>query len=349
MIGDSPEKLQGEPSNVSPGPAFASTPADEVVTQGLGDSAESGAVAATPGTHRDPPARSQARLVLRRFLRHRIAVSALVVLVVMFVLVLFAPHIARYPLNPNPLPLLQANHGPSKAHWFGTDELGRDQVTRILFACQISLTIGILVAVFSTAIGTMIGSAAGYFGGWVDQILMRITDLFLVVPAVAVIAMAQKGLVDQKFPFVGRLSSSTLITIILSFVFWQTIARVMRSLFLSLREKEFVEAARASGASSSRIMFRHILPNAVGPIAVNTTLAVGAAIIIESTLSFLGFGVQPPQVSLGTMLSQSESSVGTHTSYLIYFPGLVLLVIVLCVNFLGDGLRDAFDPQSSHR
>ena len=178
---------------------------------------------------------------------------------------------------------------------------------------------------------------------------MRITDLFLIVPAIAVIAMAQKGLINQRFPLVGKLSSSTLITVILSFLFWQTIARVMRSLFLSIKEKEFVEAARASGASSWRVMFRHILPNIVGPIAVNTTLVVGAAIVIESTLSFLGFGVQPPQVSLGTMLSQSESAVGTHTSYLIYYPGLVLLVIVLCVNFLGDGLRDAFDPQSSHK
>ena len=348
MIVDPPKQGGGEPSNVSPGPAFAAAPAVEVLTDDLGDAAEVQGVASPQVVRRDPPARSQAQLVLRRFLRHRIAVGALVTMLAMFLLVLFAHRVARYPLNPNPLPLRQANHGPSKAHWFGTDELGRDQVTRILFACQISLTIGLLVAVLSTFIGTVIGSVAGYFGGWIDQILMRITDLFLIVPALAVIAMAQKGLVSQSFPLVGRLSSSTLITIILSFLFWQTIARVMRSLFLSIREKEYVEAARASGASSWRVMFRHIIPNIIGPIAVNTTLAVGAAIVLESTLSFLGFGVQPPQVSLGTMLSQSESAVGTHTSYLIYFPGLVLLVIVLCVNFLGDGLRDAFDPQSTH-
>jgi peptide/nickel transport system permease protein len=178
---------------------------------------------------------------------------------------------------------------------------------------------------------------------------MRITDLFLIVPGIAIIAMAQKGLQGKSLPLIGQVSSSTLIIGILSLLFWQTIARVVRGLFLSIKEKEYVEAARASGASSWRIMFRHILPNIVGPIAVNTTLVVGYAIVLESTLSFLGFGVQPPQVSIGSMLNQSESSVGTHTSYLIYFPGLFLLLVVLCVNFFGDGLRDAFDPQSSHR
>jgi peptide/nickel transport system permease protein len=296
----------------------------------------------------EPPARSQFQLVMRRFLRHRLAVGSLLVLAVLFLIVLFEKQVSPYPLNPNPLPLSQANHGPSVAHWFGTDELGRDQTTRIIYAGRISLTIGLLVAICSTAIGVLIGATAGYFGRWIDQLLMRITDLFLIVPGIAVIAIAQKGLQNRSFPVVGHISSSTLIIAILSFLFWQTISRVVRGLFLSIKEKEFVEAARASGASSWRIMFRHILPNIIGPIAVNTTLVVGYAIVLESTLSFLGFGVQPPQVSLGSMLSQSESAVGTHTAYLIYYPGLFLLLAVLCVNFLGDGLRDAFDPQSSH-
>jgi len=303
---------------------------------------------AAPVALAEPTARSQWQLVLRRFLRHRLAVFAFIVLAVLFLMALFAKQVAPYPLNPNPLPLLQANHGPSAAHWFGTDELGRDQLTRILFAARISLTIGLLVAVFSTVLGTLVGATAGYFGSWVDQVLMRITDLFLIVPALAVIAIAQKGLSNKKFPLVGHVSSSNLIIVILSFLFWMTIARVVRGLFLSIKEKEYVDAARASGASSWRVMFRHILPNIVGPIAVNTTLVVGAAIVLESTLSFLGFGVQLPQVSLGTMLSQSETAVGTSGSYLIYYPGLFLLLVVLCVNFLGDGLRDAFDPQSSH-
>jgi peptide/nickel transport system permease protein len=296
----------------------------------------------------EPVARSQFQLVRRRFLRHRLAVGALAVLVILFVMAIFAKQVARYPVNPVPLPLLQANHGPSLAHWFGTDELGRDQATRILYAARISLTIGLLVAICSTLIGVLVGSVAGYFGGWIDQILMRVTDLFLIIPALAVIAMAEQGLETKNLPIVGHLSSSTLIIVILSFLFWMYIGRVVRGLFLSIKEKEFVEAARASGASSWRVMFRHVLPNIVGPIAVNTTLIVGAAIILESSLSFLGFGVKLPQVSLGSMLSQSESSVGTNTSYLIYFPGIFLFLVVLCVNFVGDGLRDAFDPQSSH-
>jgi peptide/nickel transport system permease protein len=296
----------------------------------------------------EPVARSQFQLVRRRFFRHRVAVGSLVILLILFLMALFAKQVARYPANPVPLPLLQAYHGPSLAHWFGTDELGRDQATRILYAARISLTIGLLVAICSTMVGVFVGAVAGYFGGWIDQFLMRITDLFLIVPALAVIAMAEQGFEGKNLPVVGTLSSSTLIIIILSFLFWMIIARVVRGLFLSIKEKEFVEAARASGASSWRVMFRHIIPNIVGPIAVNTTLVVGAAIVLESTLSFLGFGVKLPQVSLGSMLSNAETSVGTRTSYLIYYPGLFLLLVVLCVNFVGDGLRDAFDPQSRH-
>jgi peptide/nickel transport system permease protein len=295
----------------------------------------------------ETPARSQWQLFLRRFLHHKLALISLFVLVSLYLIVAFAPTLAFYPLNPNPLPLDQAYHAPSLAHWFGTDDLGRDQLTRIMYAGRISLLVGLLVAIFSTVIGVTMGALAGYFGGWADQLLMRITDLFLIVPALAILAMAQKGLVGKDLPIVGTLSSTSLIVWILSLLFWQTIARVTRGLFLSLKEKEYVDAARASGASSFRIITRHILPNIVGPIAVNTTLVVGYAIILESTLSFLGFGIQPPAVSWGTMLSQSESAVGTDRAYLIYFPGLCLLVTVLCVNFLGDGLRDAFDPQSS--
>jgi peptide/nickel transport system permease protein len=260
-------------------------------------------------------------------------------------LVVSFPHIsAPYPLNPR---TLAPPRGPYAKHLLGTDDLGRDQLTRMIYAAHLSMTIGLLVAVISTVIGTFVGALAGYFGGWVDQLLMRITDLFLVVPALAVIAVAQQGLASKSLPIVGRVGSTTLIIGVLSILFWMYIARVVRGLFLSLKEKEFIEAARASGASSWRIMFRHILPNTIGPIVVNTTLIVAQAILLESTLSFLGLGIKPPAVSLGSMLSDAEQWVGTHNAYLVYFPGLVLLLIVLCVNFLGDGLRDAFDPQSS--
>lgn len=295
---------------------------------------------------REPPARSQWQLILRRFVRHRLAVASLFVLVTLYVVVSLPQLTAPYHLNPRVLPLSQANIGPSAKHWFGTDELGRDQLTRIMYASKVSMTIGLMVAIFSTLIGTLVGAFAGYFGGWLDQLLMRITDLFLVVPAIAIVAIAQQGLVGKDLPIVGHVGSTTLLIMIMSVLFWQTIARVVRGLFLSIKEKEYVDAARASGASSRRIMFRHILPNVIGPIVVNATLVVAAAILLESALSFLGFGIKPPAVSLGSMLSQSESAVGTSTAYLIYYPGLALLVIVLCVNFLGDGLRDALDPQS---
>jgi peptide/nickel transport system permease protein len=294
---------------------------------------------------REAPARSQWQLFLRRFLRHRLAIASIVILVVLYIVISFPHLFAPYEFNPK---TLAQPHGPTTSHLLGTDDLGRDQMTRMMYASHLSMSIGLLVALFSTVIGTVIGATAGYFGGWVDQLLMRMTDLFLVMPAIAVIAMAQNGLQNKSFPIVGRVTSTELIIGLLSILFWMPISRVVRGLYLSIKEKEFIEAARASGASSARIMFRHILPNTIGPIVVNTTLVVAQAILLESALSFLGLGVKPPAVSLGSMLSDAEQWVGTKNAYLIYFPGLVLLIIVLCVNFLGDGLRDAFDPQSKH-
>ena len=296
----------------------------------------------------EPQARSQWQLFRRRFVRHKMAVFALFVLLALYVIVIFAGTFAPHDPNPSPLPLKDANISPSAQHWFGTDELGRDQLSRIIYAGRVSLAVGFFVALISTVVGTAVGSIAGYFGKWVDQLLMRTTDLFLVVPGIALAAMAQRGLKDTEFPLFGKLSTTVLMVVILSFLFWQTIARVTRGLMLSVKEKEYVEAARASGASSRRIILRHIIPNMVGPIVVNTTLVVGYAILAESTLSFLGFGIQVPDVSWGNMLNSSESAVGTKTAYLIYFPGLLLLLTILAVNFLGDGLRDAFDPQSTH-
>lgn len=285
-----------------------------------------------------PPVRSQSRLFLRRFLHHRAAVAASIVLLLLFASAIFAPLLAPETLTTSITAesILNQNKPPSAEHWFGTDQIGRDQFTRILYAGRVSLTLGLSVAVLSTMLGTLIGALAGYFGGVVDQVLMRFTDLWLVIPSIVVLALAQKR-------FGGR---PITIILILSFLFWQWIARVVRGLFLSLKEKEFVEAAKASGASSLRVMSRHMLPNIVGPILVNATLVVGTAIVTESTLSFLGFGIRPPDVSWGTMLFDAKSAVGNRNAYLIYFPGLALLLTVLSVNFLGDGLRDAFDPQS---
>lgn len=282
----------------------------------------------------EPVARSQWQLFRRRFLRHRMAVISLVLLVALCILCFGASvWVQQSPTYQN---LLLGAVGPNAKHWLGTDELGRDMFTRILYAGQISLKIGIVVAVLSTLVGTLVGAAAGYFGRSSDQILMRFTDLFLVVPALAILAIALK--------YFGN--TDNVIIFVLAGLLWMYIARIVRGQVLSIKEKEFVEAARASGASSTRIVVRHILPNIIGPIMVNATLAVATAIITESTLSYLGFGVQPPKTSWGNLLSTAETYTGTNKAYLIYFPGLAILITVLAVNFLGDGLRDAFDPQS---
>jgi peptide/nickel transport system permease protein len=311
-------------------------------------SVELSASADTVSELADEAVRSQWRLFLRRFLRHRPAVVALVVLLSLYFAVLFAKQISPYPINPelNAETLANSYKPPNAQHWFGTDENGRDVLTRVIHAGRVSLNVGIFVALISGIVGIAIGSVAGYFGGVLDQILMRVTDLFLLIPSIAILSMAQQGLETKELPIFGRVSPTVLIIGVLSLLFWMQMARVVRGLMLSLKEKEFVEAARASGASSFRIITRHILPNIIGPIAVNVTLVVGLAIVAESTVSFLGFGLKPPSVSWGTMLNNGNNFTGTPNAYLLYFPGLALLVTVLCVNFLGDGLRDAFDPQS---
>ena len=288
----------------------------------------------TPSPHADPVARSQWQLFWRRFRRHKVAIASIVVLLVLVVLCFGATFFAPFPSNEQNL--LLGPVSPNGTHWLGTDELGRDQLTTLLYSGQISLKIGFAVALISTLVGTAIGALAGYFGRATDQVLMRTTDLFLVIPAIAILALALE--------FFGH--TDTVIILVLAGLFWMGVARVVRGQVLSLKEKEFVEAARASGASPLRIIVRHILPNIIGPILLNVTLGVAAAIITESTLSFLGFGVQPPQTSWGKMLSDAEGYVGTSQSYLIYAPGLMIVLTVLAVNFIGDGLSDAFDPQS---
>ena len=269
-------------------------------------SADTGAIAQAADA--DPGGVSGTREVLRRFARHRLAAVGTVVLLLLVVACFGAEWIAPYEKGAQDLAL--GPTPPSGAHLLGTDELGRDYLTELLHAGRISLAIGFFVAVFATVLGTAVG-------------------------AVAILALALEAL--------G--SSPTTIVFVLAGISWTYIARVVRSQVLSLREKEFIEAARVVGASTTRILVRHMLPNLAGLIAVNISLATATAIIVESTLSFLGFGVQPPRTSWGNMLSAAAGLVGTPQVYLLYFPGLFILVTVLCVNFIGDGLRDALDPQ----
>lgn len=298
------------------------------------------------------PPRSQWQLFRRRFFRHKLAMFGLFLLVALCLAIFLAD--LWVPQDPGEQDLLLGVQPPSSEHWFGTDNNGRDYFARVIYAGQISLKIGLAVAFISTLIGTITGALAGFFGRWVDQLLMRITDLFLIVPAIAVLAVAVKFAQSNENPvgrfIIGdgtepRFGTDSIIIFVLALLGWMPIARVVRGQVLSVKEKEFVEAARAIGASNGRIITRHLLPNCIGPIVVNATLAIAVAIVAESTLSFLGFGVQPPETSWGQMLDDAKANI-SFNEHLLYFPGLFILVTVLSVNFLGDGLRDAFDPQS---
>ena len=277
-------------------------------------------------------ARSQWAFARRRFFRHRLAMASLVVLLTIFAAGAFASVVAPYSYSDVNIDAL--TQGPSIHHLFGTDQAGRDYFSRTLFGIRTSARVALLVGFLSTVLGTAIGGLAGYFGGWPDNILMRITDLFLTLPLLAVLLTAAK--------FLGH-SGPTQVALLLAFFIWTPIARIVRGSFLSLREKEYVEAAKASGSGDIRIMFRHMIPNTIGPILVAATLTTGTAILLESVLSFLGFGIEPPTPALGVLIGEGQDQ-GLASWWLVTFPGLVIVLIVLCINFIGDGLRDALDP-----
>ena len=235
--------------------------------------------------------------------------------------------------------------GPGAPHHIlGTDDLGRDVLSKVIFGSQVSLSIGILVQAIVLLIGGTIGLVAGYFGGWLDNLLMRFTDLILTLPPLAILLVAAARLGNGKIDFgIFSLGQEYRVAFILAFLFWTGIARVVRGLFLSLREKEYVEAAKASGSGDVRIIFRHMLPNSMGPIIVNMTLITAGAILTEAALSFLGFGIKPPTPALGKLIAEGETQMQTQW-WLVVFPGLTIVAIVMCINFIGDGLRDALDP-----
>jgi ABC-type dipeptide/oligopeptide/nickel transport system permease subunit len=282
----------------------------------------------------DIEARSHWAYARKRFFRHRLAMGSLVVLVIILLAGFFAERVAPYAFDDIDLNNLAAPPTTEDKHYFGTDQLGRDYFSRVLFGIQTSARVAFIVAFLSTVIGVIVGALAGYFGGWLDNLLMRVTDLFLTLPGLAVLLVASAYL-GQGSPY--------RVAVILALLFWTVLARIVRGTFLSLREKEYIEAAKAAGGSDLRIMLKHILPNSLGPIIVNATLTVAAAILVEAALSFLGFGIQPPTPALGKLISDGQSEMLTAW-WLVTFPGLVIVLIVLCVNFIGDGLRDALDP-----
>ena len=279
---------------------------------------------------------SRNALVVRRFRRNRPAVVSLVVLLVLFVGCYALPSLL--PWSYTDLDYYALQQPPSTSHWFGTNALGQDLFAMTLRGMQKSILIGLCVALISTVIAATVGSVAGYFGGWRDRALMWVVDLLLVVPSFILIAIMT--------PRVKQTGSVLLLIVLLSLFSWMVSSRMVRGMTLSLRDREFVRAARYMGVSSWRIIARHILPNVASILIIDTALNVGLAILAETGLSFLGFGVQPPDVSLGTLIADGTKSVTTFP-WVFLFPAGVLVTIVLCANLIGDGLRDAVDPGSA--
>ena len=267
-----------------------------------------------------------------RLKRNRMAMAGLGLVLGLFVVSIFAPWLAPY--DPNHIDLKQVLMAPSQAHLLGTDTLGRDVLSRIIYGSRVSLKVGFVAVGLATLIGLLVGALAGYYGGWVDSALMRLVDLMLCFPAffliLAVIAVLEPSIWN--------------IMAVIGLTGWMGVARLVRAEFLSLREREFVTAARALGAGDVRLILRHMLPNALAPVMVSATLGVAGAILTESALSFLGLGVQPPTPSWGNILTAGKDNIEIAW-WLSVFPGLAILVTVMSYNLLGEGIREAIDPR----
>jgi peptide/nickel transport system permease protein len=274
--------------------------------------------------------------VWRRFRRNPLALFGLTVLILLGISAIFAPVLA--PFDPNEVNPYDALQPPNRVHWLGTDDLGRDVLSRLLFAGRVSLLVGLGSATIAVLIGTLLGALAGYYGGVVDKIIARFIDTVLSLPVVPL------ALVISAFTQITPLR----LTLILAAVSWMGVARLVRGEFLELRSAQFTDAARSTGASNLRIIFVHLLPNAISPIVVAATLLVAYAILIESALSFLGFGLQPPTASWGNMLYNAQRYL-RNAAWLAVFSGVVITLTVASINFVGDGLREAIDPRLKER
>jgi len=277
--------------------------------------------------------------VWKRFTRHRGAIAGTIILGILILLIVFA---SLSPFDAEKSNLPEKFLPPSASHFLGTDALGRDLFTRILYGGRISLAIGGMAVAISLLIGVPIGALAGYYGGKVDSLLMRLTDAFLSLPSFLVLILLAAILREVEIPFFQRNSVLT-ISLVIGILSWMTFARLVRAAFLILRELDYVSAARALGSSDGRIMLGHILPNGIGVVIVEATLQLGYAIIQEAGLSFLGFGIQQPTPSWGNLINTAQDHF-TKYPWLAIFPGLMIFLTIISVNYIGDGLRDAFDP-----
>ena len=276
----------------------------------------------------------------RHFRKHRLALLGSTILGILILGVIFVPIVTNY--DPGKTSILNKYIPPSADYWMGTDGLGRDMLIRSMDGGRISMLIGLLAMLLAITMGTAVGAAAGFYGGWIDNLLMRFADIMLTMPTLFVAILLTQLLRAGVIPFLS--AGITPIVLVVAFTSWMGVARLVRASFLSLKEKEFVEAARMSGASNFRIMLRHLLPNAMSPIIVAATLRVGAAIITESGLSYLGFGVQPPTPTWGNMLKNAQAELD-YAPWTAIFPGIFIFLTVIAVNYIGDGLRDALDPR----
>ena len=280
-----------------------------------------------------------AQNVWKRFRRHRGAIAGAIAFSILVMMTMLAP---LSPFDPKRSNLPEKFSAPSPAHWVGTDALGRDLFTRILYGGRISLSVGAIAVAIAVLIGVPIGALAGYYRGPIDSLLMRLTDTFLSLPPFLVLILLAAILRESDLPFFQRNSVLT-ISFVIGILSWMTFARLVRAAFLTLRELDYVTAARALGASDRRIILGHILPNGIGVIIVEATLQLGYAIIQESGLSFLGFGIQQPTPSWGNLISTAQDHLIRYP-WLAIFPGLMIFLSIISVNYIGDGLRDAFDP-----
>lgn len=272
------------------------------------------------------------RAIVRALLKHKLSRVGLVIIVLLFLMAIFAPLLAPY--HPNEQDLYNVLQGPSKKHWLGTDNVGRDLLSRVIYGARISMSVSVIATGFSAAIGVIVGLIAGYRGGVIDQVIMRITDTFMVIPGLVFVLIMASAL--------GPGIKNVVIAIIL--FTWPGFARIIRGQVLSVRELPYVEAARASGSSGVRIMFKHLLPNSLAPVIVASALSLGMAVGIEAGAAFLGVGVQPPTPSWGKALRTGYSYL-ERVPLFSFAPGLLITLAVLSFTLVGDGLRDALDPR----
>jgi peptide/nickel transport system permease protein len=299
---------------------------------------------------------SPKQMALKRFLHHKGAVIATFVMAIMVLFVVLSPITARYGVNQRVFDSTAGSSNtfltPRSIAWFGTDDIGRDIYSRMIYGLRVSLIIGLSAAVFSTIVGVTVGAIAGLRGGAFDDLLMRVTDIFLAFPFLVALLVVRNvlGSVGWITSMIGEPSSIRFIIVLFVIFGWMGVARLVRGQVLALKEREFIEAARALGATNNRIVFRHLLPNSVGPIMVALTNGVVAAIIGEATLAFFGFGPDAGSgaTSLGILVGQAKGAVQTGNWWLAVFPCSLLILVALCVNFIGDGLRDATDPKLQH-